>query len=193
MTAGRCVVLGVETATAVGGAAVVEVREGTIQLVAELRIGAGQYAERLMGVIDHVLRQAGLTVHALDGFAFSSGPGSFTGLRIGLATVKGLAQATGRPVLPVPTLEAMAMTAPAGTSLICPMLDARQHEVFAAIFRYGMAGRLERLMPETAAPPTGGAGPVDGGHRLPRRWGRTLPRADPVCLGRPGPVPPAAD
>ena len=45
------------------------------------------------------------------------------------------------------------MTAPAGTSLICPMLDARQQEVFAAIFRYGMVGRLERLMPETAAPP----------------------------------------
>jgi tRNA threonylcarbamoyladenosine biosynthesis protein TsaB len=94
-------------------------------------------AEVLLPLVDRVLSEAECSLEAVGGFALTIGPGSFTSLRIGLATVKGLAFGTGRPVAPVSTLEAMAL----GPALaadrelaVVPMLDARKGEVYAAAY-----------------------------------------------------------
>lgn len=89
---------------------------------------------RLLECVDVVLHGAGLTVAELDGFGVSLGPGSFTGLRIGVATVKGLALATGKPVAGFSSLAMLAMNLPWASFPVCPMLDARKGEVYTALY-----------------------------------------------------------
>lgn len=130
-------VLGVETATAVCGAALV--RDGVLVSLRELE-QAHVHAERLPGCIGGVLQEAGCAPGALDAVAVSAGPGSFTGLRIGLSTAKGLVYATGVALVAVPTLHALAMRlVREGTggreAWILAALDARRDEVYAQIFR----------------------------------------------------------
>jgi tRNA threonylcarbamoyladenosine biosynthesis protein TsaB len=124
------VLLAVETATRVLSVALLEGEA----LRAELSTADPRaHAERLLPAIDALLAQAGVGLGAVGAFAVSIGPGSFTGLRIGLATVKGLAFDTGRPVAAVPTLAALA--AGAGRSEpTAALLDARRGEVYAALW-----------------------------------------------------------
>jgi tRNA threonylcarbamoyladenosine biosynthesis protein TsaB len=139
-------ILGIETSTKTGGAAVVT--EDGVVAHYSLNIEV-TYSERLMSTIDRVIKDAGLDFPAIDGFAVSIGPGSFTGLRVGLATVKGLAFATGKSVAAVPTLRALAWNLPYSAYPVCPMLDARKNQVYAALYRYeGPA--LVQVMEETA-------------------------------------------
>ena len=100
-----------------------------------------------MTEIDHVLRQAGLKISDIDVFAVAIGPGSFTGLRIGLSTVKGFSYATGKPIVSVPTLEALAWNFPYCIYPVCTMLDARKKEVYTALFKWDKEGFL-RLIDE---------------------------------------------
>ncbi|MBI2421857.1 MAG: tRNA (adenosine(37)-N6)-threonylcarbamoyltransferase complex dimerization subunit type 1 TsaB [Candidatus Hydrogenedentes bacterium] len=105
-------------------------------LLAEISINQGRrHAERLLALIDSLLLEASLRLESVDAFAVSAGPGSFTGLRIGVATLKGLALALEKPLLAVPTLHAMAYALPPLTGLVCPILDARMGEVYGAAFR----------------------------------------------------------
>ena len=91
-------ILGIETATRTGGVAIVS-EEGVIaEYTLNIEVA---HAERLMSTVERVLKDTGLTLSAIDGFGVSIGPGSFTGLRIGLATVKGLVFTTGKPVAAV--------------------------------------------------------------------------------------------
>lgn len=127
-------VLGIETATAVCGAALV--RDG--ELAVESYFDEGRvHAEKLMGQIIAVLGPDG--VAGLDGIAVSIGPGSFTGLRIGVSVAKGIAFARGIPLVGVPTLKALAIRAAAvdglagGTRLLAA-LDARREEVYCQLF-----------------------------------------------------------
>jgi tRNA threonylcarbamoyladenosine biosynthesis protein TsaB len=129
-------VLGIETATAVCAAAVVS--DGAVRSGGSIE-GKYLHAERLMSIIDASLRDAGIGVRDLDAIAVSIGPGSFTGLRIGLSVAKGLAFAAGKPIVPVPTLRAIARHAVrAGIvralSRILPVLDARRDEVYCQMF-----------------------------------------------------------
>ena len=115
---------------------------------------------RLMPAIDRVLYDARMTIPEVEGLAVSIGPGSFTGLRIGLSTVKGLALATGKPVVGVPTLHALAWSLPYCRYPVCSILDARKQEVYCALFEY-QGSNLVCLMEETALDPaTDGAAPV---------------------------------
>lgn len=140
-------VLAIETSTMLGGVAVMDSEKG---LLAEARVSVrAALSERLMTAVDFVLGQSNLDLGNMDALAVSVGPGSFTGLRIGLGTVKGLAFATGLPVVAVPTLEAYAMCLPYCRYPICPMLDARKKEVYAAVFSHGEDG-LRRILPERA-------------------------------------------
>src|SRR5262245_52075822 len=96
----------------------------------------GSHARTLLPLIDAALAAAGVGLRQLDLLAVSIGPGSFTGLRIGLSVAKGLALATGLPVVGVPTLEAYALHVGPRPGLICPVLDARKGEVYGAVFRW---------------------------------------------------------
>jgi len=91
-------------------------------------------AETLLPSVARALEQAGVALAEVDAFAISIGPGSFTGLRVGLATLKGLAFGTGRPAVAVPTLAALAFAAPAGEGPVIAALDARRGDVYAAAF-----------------------------------------------------------
>jgi len=140
-------VLAIETATLLGGVAVTDDASG---LIAEVRLNVkSTHSERLMTEIDHVLSRSGLGVSDIDAFAVSIGPGSFTGLRIGVSTVKGFSFATGKPIVTVPTLEAFAWNFPFSRYPVCPLLDARKKEVYAALFRW-VDGGFVRLMGETS-------------------------------------------
>ncbi len=143
------IVLGIETASPTGGVALV----GGEGVIAEYVLNVqATYAERLMPAVDQVLRDARITMTEVEGLAVSIGPGSFTGLRIGLSTVKGLALATGKPVAGIPTLEALAWSTPYCRFPVCPILDARKHEVYSAIFEY-RGVELVCLMEEAALAP----------------------------------------
>lgn len=100
-------------------------------------------AERLLPCIDQVLREGGASLAALDAVAISIGPGSFTGLRVGVATVKGLAFGDALPVVPVPTLAAVAASAGPQAGPVVAVLDAQRGEFYAAAFEAGVeVGRL---------------------------------------------------
>lgn len=117
-----------------GGIAIADDSRG---LIAEARLNVKTtHSERLMTVVGQVVEQSGLQLAEIDIFAVASGPGSFTGLRIGLSTVKGLAYATGRPIVTVPTLEAFAWNLAWSRYPVCVMLDARRGEVYTALYRW---------------------------------------------------------
>ncbi len=140
-------ILAIETSTMLGGIALSDDAAG---LIAEIRLNVkSTHSERLMTGIDHILKQSDLNMSDMDAFAIAIGPGSFTGLRIGLSTVKGLSYATGRPIVAVPTLEAFAWNFPFSRYPVCPLLDARRKEVYAALFKWETDGFV-RLVDETA-------------------------------------------
>ena len=140
-------ILSIETSTMLGGVAVVDQKNG---LIAETRLNVKTtHSERLMTVIDYVLRQSDIDLGDIDAFAVAIGPGSFTGLRIGLSTAKGLAYATAKPIVTVPTLEAFAWNFPYSAYPVCLMLDARRNEVYAAVFRWE-GGGFRRVRKETS-------------------------------------------
>lgn len=110
------------------------------------------HAERLLPTVARVLEDAGLSPADLDALAVTTGPGSFTGLRIALATAKGLAYALDRPVVGVSTLEALAYGVAGWAEVVCPLLDARRGEVYAAVYRSLPGGGVERLGDYLALP-----------------------------------------
>lgn len=102
------------------------------------------HAEAVLPLIDSTLTAAGLSLTDLSGFAIAIGPGSFTGLRIGLSTVKGLSYGSGAPVVGVSTLHAWAARMSDFDGYICAILDARKKELYAALFGRHQ-GLLERV------------------------------------------------
>ena len=134
-------VLAVETSSLAGGVALLDGE----RLVAEYQLDVSvTHSERLMSAVDRVLADARWTPRDLAGLAVAVGPGSFTGLRIAVSTVKGLALALDLPIAAVPTLDAMAAALPWAALPVCPVLDARKGEVYASLYRWdGEAMRRE--------------------------------------------------
>jgi len=130
-------VLAVETSTLSGGVALLDGERVVGEYTLDVRI---THSERLMAAIDRLLSDAGWTARDLHGIAVTVGPGSFTGLRVGLSTVKGLALALTIPVAAVPTLDAMAAMLPFAALPVCPVLDARKREVYASLYRWDGLG-----------------------------------------------------
>jgi len=118
------------------------------------------HSRHLMGMIDTVFQTAGLTAADVDGFAVTRGPGSFTGLRIGISTVKGLALASVKPLVGISGLEALARQLPFSTHLICPILDARKGEVYAARYQ-GTGNEIHEVMTERAVSPIEAVSGID--------------------------------
>lgn len=93
------------------------------------------HSQKLMPMIDKLMRDLELCPQDIDIFSASSGPGSFTGLRIGITTVKAIAYAAGKPVVSVPTLDALAYNICMERSLVCPIMDARNNQVYTALYK----------------------------------------------------------
>jgi tRNA threonylcarbamoyladenosine biosynthesis protein TsaB len=128
-------ILAIDTSTLFGGVAVYD---DETDALSEHRVGGStrQFSESLMDMIDLCLKNLSLTMDDIDCLAVTAGPGSFTGLRVGLATVKGLAYATGKPVVAVSTLLVHSWSLPFHEAHICPLLDARKKEVYSAIYAW---------------------------------------------------------
>ncbi len=108
-----------------------------------------KHSEKLLPLVDGLLNEIGMKLSDMDAFAITVGPGSFTGLRIGAATVKGYAYALDKPVIPVSTLEALAYSQPHFDGIICPILDAQRSQVYCAAFVNGQDG-VKRLTDDDA-------------------------------------------
>ncbi len=132
-------VLGLDTATWTASVGLID---GDTELAERSLTVTGSHARTLLPMIEETLAAARLGLRDLELLAVSIGPGSFTGLRIGLSVAKGLAWASGIPLVGVPTLEALAHVAAPRPGLICPVLDARKREVYGAAFRW-VGGALE--------------------------------------------------
>ena len=106
-------------------------------LLAELtRLNRRTHSRHLMDLIDTACRMSDLKIGDIDGFAVTIGPGSFTGLRIGISTIKGLAFPLNKPVVGVSSLDALAWQCAQSAYLICPLLDARKKEVYSCRYRF---------------------------------------------------------
>jgi tRNA threonylcarbamoyladenosine biosynthesis protein TsaB len=142
-------ILAVDTSTMAGGVALMEGN----RVLCDLRLNVHMsHAPHLLFLINQVLSLASIPLTSIELFAASQGPGSFTGLRIGIATLMGLSQALKRSLMGVDTLEAIALKMPLAVQPVCSVLDARKGEVFAAIFRMTAAGPV-RLTPNLVMSP----------------------------------------
>ena len=127
-------ILGIDTSTPIGSVALID----GDNLAAEHTLNIVQaHSSRLMPAIDTVLKWSDITANDLDGCAVGIGPGSFTGVRIGVATIKSICYALDKPIVGVSTLEAVAYNLRWTNGIICPLLDARRSEVYGAIFEGG--------------------------------------------------------
>jgi tRNA threonylcarbamoyladenosine biosynthesis protein TsaB len=132
-------ILAVDTTTSSGSTALLDGRRLVAEACSE---SPATHSARLLAAVDHLLKAAGLEIGAVDGYAVAAGPGSFTGIRIGLSTVKSLSFASGKPIAPVSSLRALALKlAGSGPRLICPVLDAKKGEIYSALYET-VDGRL---------------------------------------------------
>ncbi|MCU0530896.1 MAG: tRNA (adenosine(37)-N6)-threonylcarbamoyltransferase complex dimerization subunit type 1 TsaB, partial [Syntrophales bacterium] len=120
------------------------------------------HSETVLPAVHRGLELAGVGIADVGLIALTVGPGSFTGLRIGASTVKGLALAAGTPVVGVSTLEALAYNAVGFPGVICPLLDARKGEVYAGLYRSGGDGFPEPVREERIAHPAEILQPIQG-------------------------------
>lgn len=127
-------ILGIESSSLVASAAILD----GDRLIAEYTVNNGlTHSQTLLPMIDAVVSASRIEPGELDAIAVSRGPGSFTGLRIGSATAKGLGLALNKPIVGVPTLAAMAYgLSETEGCLICPIMDARRGEVYSAVYRF---------------------------------------------------------
>ncbi len=140
--------LAVDTATEICGVALAVDGRVRTELILNNRI---THTQSVMSAIDAVLGMAGLCAEDVDAYAVTRGPGSFTGLRIGISTVKGLALATAKPLVGISSLEVLAHQAADRSDLICPVMDARRREVYWTLYQRE-ADRLAAIMTERVGP-----------------------------------------
>lgn len=143
-------ILAIDTATPVGSVALVE---GTVLKAQHVLNVSATHNQRVLPGIDQILAHSGWTLDNLDALAVSIGPGSFTGLRIGLSIIKGLSWALGKPMSAIPTLDALAANVIPSPHLICPVLDARKGEIYTALYRQGEDEVPVRITPFMAVKP----------------------------------------
>lgn len=142
-------ILAVDTSTRSCSVAIIDGGD----LLAEITAGNGQtHSRHLMAMIDSALDMGGVKLTGIEGLAFTRGPGSFTGLRIGIGTIWGLAAATKLPVVGISGLDALAMQAAIPEMTICPWIDGRRNEVYLAHYRWE-DGALIQLNREHVLPP----------------------------------------
>jgi len=143
-------ILAVDTATYTGSVALLE----DDRVAAEWDLQSAQtHNRRLLQTIDFLLQQTGWEIRGVDAFAVTLGPGSFTGLRIGMSTVKALAWSLRKPFVGIASLDALAAALQYASLPVCPILDARKKEVYFATYRSDANGGQIRQSPYIAAAP----------------------------------------
>ena len=135
------IILSIDSSTPVAGIAV---SDGN-KLLGEVMINTkNTHSEKLMPMVQQLLQDLQMTIQQIDAVAVTCGPGSFTGLRIGMATAKGIAQGGGKKLIAVPTLDCLAQNLLHYNGIICPIMNAQKKQVYTAIYRSGKTN-LERL------------------------------------------------
>lgn len=126
-------ILGIDSSGMVASAALVE-NDVTL---AEYSVNYKKtHSQTLLPMLDEIVRMTEQDLKEVDAIAVAAGPGSFTGLRIGAATAKGLAMALDKPIVPVPTCHALAYNLWGTDKLVCPILDARRSQVYTGVYEY---------------------------------------------------------
>ncbi|MEW6501238.1 MAG: tRNA (adenosine(37)-N6)-threonylcarbamoyltransferase complex dimerization subunit type 1 TsaB [Thermodesulfobacteriota bacterium] len=133
--------LAIETSGTMGSVALVTPERSLAELIVE---ASQSHAQQLLPAIDRLLRETDTGWQRIDAIAVSLGPGSFTGLRIGLSTAKGLSLAAGKPLIGVPSLDGLASQGKGQGLPVCALVDARKKEVYAAFYRENEAGEMVR-------------------------------------------------
>lgn len=143
-------ILGIETSTPLGGVALVDDSGIIGERMMDMH---GSHGPRLMESVERLLSGAGLSSEDIAGIGVSVGPGSFTGLRVGVATAQGLARSTGVPLFPVPTMEAVAWGVPRPDgAAIAVVMEARKGELYGAVYERLTDGFRVLVEPRTATP-----------------------------------------
>lgn len=178
-------VLALDTTTAGGSMAIVDARGVIAQAIGD---PARSQAEQLPGALLDLLTGEGITLADVDRLAVAAGPGSFTGLRIGIATMQGLGLVAERPIAAVSALEALGHVASGDVepgAFVGAWMDARRHEVYAALYRVALAAPFTsaRLVPVDEAS-------VGDGEATLARWAATTGLPD-LIVGDPSVLPPA--
>ena len=141
-------VLAVDTSANVATAAICD--EG--RLICESILNHKKtHSEKIMPMIDELLKDSETDIHDIDLFAVANGPGSFTGLRIGVSTVKGLAHAAGKPIVGISTLAGLAYNLFDVDGIIAPIMDARRSQVYNALYRFENGILIEKEPPRAIA------------------------------------------
>lgn len=126
-------ILALDTSSTSGSIAILDGKT----LLAEVTFGnVGAHSDWLLKNTDALFSGLGLTAEEIDLFAVAAGPGSFTGLRVGISAVKGMAWSLGKKVVGVSTLKALALNLRYSNMTVCPVLDARKSEIYTALYRY---------------------------------------------------------
>ncbi|QQR80727.1 MAG: tRNA (adenosine(37)-N6)-threonylcarbamoyltransferase complex dimerization subunit type 1 TsaB [Deltaproteobacteria bacterium] len=134
-------ILAIETSTLTGSVALLDVSETEKKVLGEISLSISvQHSERLLPMVDHLLSQCSCTLEMIDLFAVSVGPGSFTGLRIGIAAAQGFSLSTGKSLVGVSTLKSLAMNVFGFSGVILPLINAFRGEVYAALYLSGISG-----------------------------------------------------
>lgn len=102
------------------------------------------HSQTLLPMLEEIVRMVEMDLSTVDAIAVAAGPGSFTGLRIGSATAKGMAFALGKPIIPVPTVDGLAFQMYGAKDLVCPIMDARRSQVYTGIYEF-MPGQIGRF------------------------------------------------
>lgn len=141
-------VLALDTSSIVASAAVIDEQKLSAEMIFNYK---KQHSTILMPMIDRLLKSLELDISDVDGVACAAGPGSFTGLRIGAATAKGLCHGAGKTLIAVPTLDALANNIPLCAGLVCPIMDALRDNVYTALYRWDR-GIMDRKSDYMAVP-----------------------------------------
>lgn len=142
-------VLALDSSGIVASVAVVE--DDT--LVAEYTVNYKKtHSQTLLPMLDEIVKMTELDLKTIDAIAVAKGPGSFTGLRIGSATAKGLGLALDKPLVGIPTVEALAYNLYDVNGLICPIMDARRKQVYTGIYHFAGGTEFEELVAQEAGP-----------------------------------------
>ena len=139
-------ILALDSSGLVASVAIVEEE----QTVAEYTVNYKKtHSQTLLPMLDEIVKMTDMDLQTIDAIAVAGGPGSFTGLRIGSATAKGLGLALNKPLIHIPTLEGMAYNLYGSSAVVCPIMDARRKQVYTGIYRF-TEGKLEVLEEQVA-------------------------------------------